>query len=199
MSLFMTSVLGPLLLTLSYRMIELSGETVLGNTELASFLLSPIGVLALVLVIGVTLGLLLIEYAGLILLADAALRGTTLSIRQLLAGIVRASPRLFVLATFQASFATLVALPFLALAGVTYWLLLSGTDINFYLAEWPPRFWVAVIIGIVLALGLTISIVWFFLRWAFAVPACVLDGQTWPAALLLTHASCAAERGAWFS
>jgi glycerophosphoryl diester phosphodiesterase len=172
------SVLGPLTVALSYRLIEMSGETALGNLELARFLLSPIGALAFVLTLSITLGLLLIEYSGLIVLADAAFRGTTLSIGQIFAGVFGAAPRLFSLAVFQTSIAIVVALPFLGLAAVTYWLLLTDADINYYLDARPPRFWIAVAIGIVLGIGCTISMVWFFLRWALAVPACVLDGQT---------------------
>ena len=43
-----------------------------------------------------------------------------------------------------------LAPPFLGLGALSYWLLLAGTDINFYLTERPPRFWIAVVIGSVL-------------------------------------------------
>jgi glycerophosphoryl diester phosphodiesterase len=171
-------VVGPLVVAASYRLIEISGEAALGNLELAKFLLSPLGALTFVLALSVTLGLLFIEYSGLIVLADAAFRGITLSIGQTIAGVFGAAPRLFGLAVLQTSVAIVVALPFLGLAAVTYWLLLTGADINYYLDARPPRFWIAVAIGIVLGIGCTMSTVWFFLRWALAVPACVLDGQT---------------------
>jgi glycerophosphoryl diester phosphodiesterase len=77
----------------------------------------------------------------------------------------------------------LAALPFAALAAGTYWLLLSGTDINFYLAERPPRFLLAAGIGVVLFVGLAIAAARFFVGWAFAVPACVLEGRGGLAAL----------------
>lgn len=171
-------VVGPLVVALSYRLIEFSGEAALGNLDLARFLLSPIGALALVFALSVSLGLLLFEYSGLIVLADAAFRGTRFSIGQTIARILRAAPQLFGLAVLQTSLAIIVALPFLGLAAVAYWLLLTGADINYYLDARPPRFWIAVAIGIVLGIACTISTLWFFLRWALAVPACVLGGQT---------------------
>lgn len=173
-----TVVLGPLIVALSYRLIEFSGEKVLGNSQLASFLLSPIGMAALVLGLSVTLGLLMIEYSGLILLSHAAFRKTTVSVRRVVEVIVAAAPQLLGLAVVQTTCAILAALPFLALAAATYWLLLSDADINYYLSERPPRFWVAATIGTVLAVGLAVSTTWFFVRWAFALPACVLHGQT---------------------
>jgi glycerophosphoryl diester phosphodiesterase len=177
MSLFAMAVLGPLAATMSYRLIELSGETVLGNTELAWFLLSPRGMLALVLVLSVGLGLVLTEYSGLILLLRAAFRGIAVSPRQVVAALFAAAPRLLVVALVQTVCALAATLPFFALAAAVYWLLLSSTDINYYLYERPPRFWVAAAIGIVLGVGVAATTIWFFARFAFAAP-CVLDGQS---------------------
>jgi glycerophosphoryl diester phosphodiesterase len=185
-SLLTATLIGPLALTLSYQLIGLWSETELANWELIEFLFSPLGALAFVLGASVMLCLLLVEYSGLIVLADAALRGTTLSTRQVVARILGTAPRLFGLAVLQTSLAIVVALPFLALAAATYWLLLANADINFYLAERPPRFWVAMTIGLVLAVGFAVAMVWIFARWALAVPACVLDGRAWLAALRLS-------------
>jgi glycerophosphoryl diester phosphodiesterase len=183
MSLLSTAVLAPLVLTCSYQLIGISGEAVLGNWDLIRFALSPIGAVALLLVVSMTLGVLFVEYSGLMLLADAALRGTTLSTRNVIAWVFSAAPRLFGLAALQSTLAILAALPFLGLAAVVYWFLLSDSDINFYLAERPPRFWVAVMIGMALTIAFIASAAWFFAQWAFSVPACVLNGQSWLAAL----------------
>jgi len=182
-STFSTLVLGPLALALSYRLIELSGEPVLGNSDLARFLLTPSGIVALIAALTLALALLLIQYAGLILLLAAALRRQTPRLGPTLVALAAASPRLIGLAAVQTVGALLVALPFLGLAALTYWLLLSGTDINFYLDERPPRFWLAVAIGVPLAIGLVVSTTWFFLRFALAVPAVVLERQSVFAAL----------------
>jgi glycerophosphoryl diester phosphodiesterase len=171
-------VLGPLVVSASYRLIELAGDGVLGNSDLAWFLLSPLGFVALVLVLGASLGLMFVEYAGLMLLVRAALRGGSVSVSGVLLALAKAAPRLFTLAIVQTACAALAALPFLGLAALTWWLLISKADINYYLSERPPRFWVAAGVGVLLALGLAASTTWFFLRWAFAVPALVLDGQS---------------------
>ena len=178
-----TIVLGPLLLGGAYQLIGISGDAVWGNADLAGFLFSPRGVLAVVLGSSVMLGLLLVQYSGLILLADAALRGDSLTLRDIVGRFLTAAPRLFALAAVHTTLAILAALPFLGLAALAYWLLLSGADINFYLAERPPRFWVAVGCGALLTIALAAAVIWIFARWAFAVPACVLDRQRWQSAL----------------
>ena len=182
-SLLTTLVVGPLWLTITYQTIAILDEGGLGNWDLIWFFATPKGALALLLGTGVTLGMLFIEYSGLILLADAALRGTTLSLRQLLVRMLGAAPRLFGLATWQAGLTILAALPFVGVAIATYWLLLGEADINYYVDRQPPRFWVAVSIGIFLALGLGLCVLWFALRWSFTVPASALDRQGWRTAL----------------
>ena len=138
MSLVTTAVLGPLVAACTYYAVGLSGDAVLGNFELVSFLFSPLGAVALVLFCSVGFGLVLLEYAGLILLTDAALEGVTVSARTLARAIVWAAPRLWGLAAIQTTLALLTALPFLALGTVVYWLLLSDADIHYFLAERPP-------------------------------------------------------------
>ena len=178
-SLAATLVLGPLLAACSYQLIGISDEVVLGNWELAWLAVSPRGASALVAIASVSLGLLFLEYSGLILLANAALRGITLSLRELATKMVQAAPRLFGLAAGATVVALAIALPFAAMALFTWWLLLSGTDINFYLAERPPRFWIAVVAGLFLAISQTVLTIWLFVRWAFIVPTCILEDGGW--------------------
>lgn len=182
-SLLTATLFAPLLVAASYWFIGLSGEAAAGNLELLEILLSPSGAAAALLGISFLLTLVFVEFAGLIVIADAAFRNQRLSVAQIAARMLSAAPRLFGLALLQASLALLAALPFAGLAGAAYWLLLSDADINYFLSERPPRFWAAVAIGSLIALAAGIAAAWFFVRWALAVPACVLDGQNWISAL----------------
>jgi len=190
-----TTVLGPPLVLVFYRLIELAGEPVLGNLELARFLLSPLGLVALVVVPSIAAALVLVHYSGLILLADAAIGGRTLSLVQLLRTMIAAAPRLLGLALVQVSLALAAAVPFVGLAALVYWLLVSEADINYYLDARPPRFWLAAAIGAVLAAGLAAAWAWIFIRWAFALPACVLHGQG-PVQAIRASGTLARGRGA---
>ena len=183
MSLLTTMVLGPLFLSCVYALIGVSDEAVWGNWDLARFLGSFPGILTLVLGSSVLLGLQLLKYSGLILLADVALRESTLSSGQLVAKTLAAAPRMFGLAALHVAIGILTALPFLGLAILAYQCLLSDADVNYYLAERPPRFWVALCCAALLAVSLAASAIWIFARWAFVVPASVLDQTSWRSSL----------------
>jgi glycerophosphoryl diester phosphodiesterase len=183
MSLLTTTVLAPLFLSCAYELIGISDDAVWANWDLARFLGSLQGILALVLGSSVMLGLLLLRYAGLILLADAALRGGVFSIGQIVIKTLVAAPRMLGLAALATMLAVLTALPLLGLAALSYRLLLSGADINYYLTERPPRFWIAVCCVAVLVITAAAAAIGIFARWAFAVPACVLEQMRWRSAL----------------
>ncbi|MBL9123645.1 MAG: glycerophosphoryl diester phosphodiesterase membrane domain-containing protein [Planctomycetaceae bacterium] len=182
-SLLLTLVIGPLWFAVTYELLGLTEDGALGNWELFRFFATPLGFGALIGGVSATLGMLFVEYSGLMLLADAALRGESLTLPALTRRMIAAAPRLFGLASWQAGCALLLSLPFLVAAYATYAWLLGEADINYYVDQRPPRFWLAVGIGSVLALGAGAGALWFALRWAFTVPACVLDGEGWRTAL----------------
>ena len=98
-----------------------------------------------------------------------------------LAGIRHAMNRLF--GIFELAVRGLIRLlidaaPWLVVAGAVYLVMLTDHDINFYLAEKPPKFWIAAtLIGIAL-LGLA----WFvgrrLLSWSIALPRMLFGGAS---------------------
>lgn len=182
-SLLSATILGPLALAAIDRWIGLFGEGVLGNWDLLGLFHSPSGLALLVASLGLALALAYFHYAGLIVLADAALRSAPISTWAAIVRVTAAGPRLLALGLLQASMALAASLPFLAAAALLYRTLLSDADIHYFLSARPPRFWLAVAAGLLLAAGWAAAIGWFALRWGLAVPACVLEGQTARAAL----------------
>ncbi len=91
-SLVVGVAVSPLLLVLSYKLVEFSGEPVLGNAELAAYLASPVGAVSLLFLTSLVVLLIVVEYAGLMLLADAALRGAVLSVDQVIVALGAAAP-----------------------------------------------------------------------------------------------------------
>ncbi|MGD9722787.1 MAG: glycerophosphodiester phosphodiesterase family protein [Pirellulales bacterium] len=182
-SLLAATLLGPLLAAAIAWLVGLGGDTALGNWEVARFLATPAGLLAILLASTATLGLLFVEYSGLILLAHAALHGASPSIRQVAAAVVRSAPALFVVAALQTALALLIAMPFALLAFITYRVLLGQADINYYIDQRPPQFWIAAVIGLTLAVGLSLALLWLFARWTFTVPLIVVERQNWSDAL----------------
>ena len=70
----------------------------------------------------------------------------------------------------------LVAAPFLIVAGLTYIKLLTEYDINYYLTERPPEFMLALGIGGLIAVTLSVIMLRLVTNWFFALPL-VLFGE----------------------
>ncbi len=157
-----------------------SGSLAVGNEQIVAFLLSPSGLLALVLSVAFILCSLFVEQAGVMLIAAHATLGRRPSVRTAILTVLRRLRLLAVLGLRQALAYLLVGLPFIAAAALTYVALLSRHDINYLVAEYPPVFLLAIGIGMVLLAGLAATWTVLFARWIFAVPLCLV--QTMPAA-----------------
>jgi glycerophosphoryl diester phosphodiesterase len=176
--LFRLLLLGPLLVALLNALIRLSGQPAITNTGLLSFLLTPLGIITLILYLGVAYTQTCVESAGLLVISLRTFRGLPVSAGQTMRKIALHLPKLLGLSLLQVGLVLLAVLPFALLGALTWWLLLSGSDINYYLAEKPVKFYVAAGIGGVLALGLAVVLILLSVRWLFVVPACLFEGET---------------------
>ena len=163
------------------------GSSVLADQDILFFILSPVGLAALVVVGAVSLAILTLEQACLMAIGFGETQD--LHIRTIDAlwygarqasSVVRLALRILVQVL-------LIAAPFLTASGLAYWLLLREHDINFYLAERPPVFVFAA--GVVLALVavMAVLIIRRLLSWAFALPLMLFEDLS-PAEALTTSA-----------
>jgi glycerophosphoryl diester phosphodiesterase len=164
-------------------LVRRSGTAALSNTAIARFLLTPAGLAAAMLsALAYLLGQLLLS-AGLMALAALALAERRVALGHALGMATRSSLRLLRFGARQLAALVLVSAPFLGLAGLAYGLLLTGHDINYYLAERPPAFLVAAAIGVVLGLGLLACVTVFYVRRLFVVPILLFEGGSVESAL----------------
>ena len=156
----------------------LLGRTVLDSTALISFLLSPRGILALLLA-GITLlTIRLVEHAGLSVIFFGGFDDRRVTAREAarivwrhLLALVRLSARFVILGL-------LALLPLLAVAGGFAAWLLPRHDINYYLKLRPPEFILAaVVIGLV-AVVTTVVAVALVVRWRWVVQAVLFEQTT---------------------
>jgi glycerophosphoryl diester phosphodiesterase len=152
-----------------------AGRVAVTNRDLLDFLLTPAGVLYAALLGTVTVALLLLEQAGLMLVAGPA--------RPPLRAVPRGAWRVARLGFGKLVLLALALAPFVLLAGLTYAALLTRHDLYFYWKDRPPVFWVAAGIGAVtlaaaVAAGLALCV-----RWAFALPILLFEGGPPGAAL----------------
>jgi glycerophosphoryl diester phosphodiesterase len=153
----------------------LGGRTVLDSTALISFLLSPRGLLVIILTSVTALTIRLTEHAGLSAIFFGACEGRTFRARQALRlvlwhllTLVRVCARLTVIGL-------IALLPLLAVsAGFALWLL-PRHDINYYLKTHPPEFLAtAIMIGLV-ALATIGCLLWLVVRWRWVVQSVLFE------------------------
>jgi len=156
-------------------LIESTGRAAVTNTDILHFLLAPAGLLAIVVsALSVLLGTM-IEHIGVIAIAAAQLGGRRVTLAEALTTLRAVAVRTLTFGVTQLSMLALLSAPFVALAGLSYLALLSGHDINYYLANRPPAWYLAFGIGAVLAGALGAILVALYVSTLFAVPILLLE------------------------
>jgi glycerophosphoryl diester phosphodiesterase len=174
--------------------VSISGSSVLADQDILFFVLSPIGLFALVVVGTVSLGIIALEQACLMIIGFAATQNARVTASKALwYGARQAGPVLRLTARIVLRL-LLVAAPFLAAGSLAYLTLLTDLDINYYLAEKPPVFWVAAIIISVLLSILAVVLIRLLLGWTFSLPLLLFEGARPVDAL---KASTEKSKGQW--
>ncbi|NJD30750.1 MAG: hypothetical protein FIB04_02555 [Gammaproteobacteria bacterium] len=170
-----TALFTPLVAWIGGLIVAASGEPVISNFDIARFVLSPTGIAFVLVIAALTLALLLAEFAGLSFIADRAIRRQPASAAGAVAFVVPRLPRLVQLSTRVFLRMLLLALPFLAVAGVAWLAMPGGHDINYYLAEQPPEWRRTRLLVAFLVAAYLLLAGWQLARWLFAVPVLVLE------------------------
>ena len=169
------AILTPLVTRALSVFIRSTGSVAISNEAIAGFLVSPRGVTALIVVGTVSFGIIFMELAGLMVIAAATLRGETGEPVAALRHVGRRFPRLLQLGLLELLGAALVVTPFLIGMWYTYRLLISASDINYYLAERPPEFWLALAIATLLGLVALLLAAILYVCWMLALPILLFE------------------------
>jgi glycerophosphoryl diester phosphodiesterase len=173
-----TLLIAPAVAFVVQKALARAGGGALTDQDILWFVLSPAGLL-LVLLVGAASALAgLVGHTAIMTVLAGSVEDRALS---WLDGLKHAGKRF--LSIFEMAFAGLVRLlldaaPFLVLAGGAYLLLLREFDINYYLTARPPNFWIA---GAIIAVSLA-GIAWFagrrLLSWSVALPRLLFGGAS---------------------
>lgn len=169
-------VLTPLVSLFLQLFLAISSESLLADQDILFFMATPPGLAALVVVGGMVLALFGLELAALMsVLADSEKRARSVLSAlgfawQKSLGMLRVGGRIVVHVTCW-------LVPFLLALGLIWWTLLSEFDINYYLNEKPPVFWVAVSLGGLLAVVLVVVLVGKLLSWLYVIPITIFERQ----------------------
>ncbi len=171
-------VLTPLVGMLLRALLALFGHAAVSDMDVVLFCLGPAGWVCLVLLGSLTLAIVALEQASLLGILCARAAGQDLAPMAALqfAGahawpVIRVTTRLV-------GWTLLASAPFLAIAAGAYWMLLSDYDINFYLRERPPVFWVALGLATVMAVALVALLLRLCAGWFYALPLVLFESVT---------------------
>jgi glycerophosphoryl diester phosphodiesterase len=167
----------PAMALLLFALVRWSGRTAVTNEDVLSFVLSPWGVLYGFLLGLKALGLSLLEHAGVTAVVALKRSGHWHGFRHAMTTLAARVLLVLRLTALVVGIAALGLLPFAGLAALTYFLLLGQQDINYYLADRPPRFYVAATIGILLLAGALALTAFLYVRWVFALCIVLMENQ----------------------
>jgi glycerophosphoryl diester phosphodiesterase len=155
-----------------------AGHVAVSNRDVLDFLLTPSGLLYATLLGTVAVASLLLEQAGVMVLAARNDSDQRPPIKQVLRDALPMAWRVIRLSAVQAVLLGLVLLPFVLLAALTYGVFLSAHDIYFYVQVRPPVFWLAAGIGVLLLLAaLAVSVV-LLVGWSLALPVLLFENRS---------------------
>jgi glycerophosphoryl diester phosphodiesterase len=164
------AILTPLVGLALNAFLEFSGRSVLADQDILFFVLSPVGLVTLIVVAAASLAILAVEQATLMTICFGATRGARVSVGAALWVGARHLGSILRITRRMVTRVLLLAAPFLAAGGLVYGSLLTEHDINFYLTNRPFAFWIAAaLIGAIL-LALAFVLVPMLLGWLYALP-----------------------------
>jgi glycerophosphoryl diester phosphodiesterase len=181
------AILAPIMSWLAERVVLAAGAPVISNYDIASFVLSPTGLVFVLVVAALTLGLALAALAGQTFIAGHAIARRPVRVSSTVAFVLPRLPRITALGARVFLRLVVLSVPFLATAAVIWYATLRGHDINYFLAENPIEWRRAKMLAALLGTGYALLAAWQLARWLFAVPLLVLEGAT-PAAALSASA-----------
>ncbi len=150
-----------------------SGQNVLTDVDLLYFVTSLTGLLGLTLLSVAVVAVVFLEMGTfLTILSQPADKASfVIAIRHTLSEwvrLIRVASRIVIQTIFW-------LLPALVTAGLTYYFLLSKFDINYYLAERPPSFWIAAVIAVGIVSYTFVVVVKLATDWILALPITLFE------------------------
>ncbi len=187
-------VLTPLVGVLFRVLLAWSGSAVLSDVDILFFFLGPVGWVCFIVVGSLSIGIIALEQASLMAILYAGTVGQRPGIWGALRfAYVRAWP-VIQLTTRVIVSTLLAATPFLAVAALVYFNLLTTYDINYYLQERPPVFLVALGVGAIILVTLLALLLRLFTGWFFALPLVLFAGFSAMRALSQSRESACGRR-----
>jgi glycerophosphoryl diester phosphodiesterase len=159
------------------------GTTVVADKDILLLALTPLGLVGFVVIGAVALTTLAFELACLMMIGFGAVTGVDVGLIDALSHVGRTALSIVRLAMRITSGVLIRAAPFVVAGAVVFLVLLTEFDINFYLSESPPAFWLAAGLLAAVLVGALLVLVPRLVSWMLALPLLLFEGADPSAAL----------------
>ncbi len=176
LTLLATAIIFPIVAVFVRLAISLSGEPALADQDIARFLLSPVGLVCLIVILSVLITIGVLEISVMMSIDMAERRGARLGFPTALTFVLRRLPRILALAGQLVARMLMIALPFLLAAALVARHFLTGHDINYFLTHRPPEFIYAVILAGALVAVMAVIMLNRLVAWSLALPGLLFSG-----------------------
>jgi glycerophosphoryl diester phosphodiesterase len=171
------TIFGPVSAWIINRQVASSGAFVIGNEQIIAFVLSPTGLITVIISGALALTIIFAEQAGLIFIDSRFTAGQTIKAYQAFWEMIKYLRVLIELGFRQIMIGLLYLGPLAFIAGIAFSLLSSQYDLNFLWVEKPPVFYLGAVMVGFLGIGGLLVITNLYIRWIFSVPLCVLADE----------------------
>jgi len=169
------SLLSPVSAWLLSVLVNLADVSLISNVDLARFLITPAGLLWILVSGTLAIMAVFLQHAGMMLVVSHGRNNRFHTSITALWRVAHRLPSLLRLAAMQVFAHLLVAAPFLTIIIVAFNILLTDYDLYYVITEHPPAFWGFLALTGVMFLIITVVNGSLYLRWVLALPVLLLE------------------------
>ena len=162
--------LAPLTGWLTDRIVARSGSDVISNFDIARFVLSPPGVVFVLVAAGVAISFQICQLAGYAWIAGHSIGQRPVTLWSTIGAVANKLRLLVLLGGRMFARVLLLVLPFVAILALVWFTTLAGRDVNYYLSESPPEWRRALLVAGITGAGFAFVLLAQFARWLYAMP-----------------------------
>lgn len=166
----------PVLGLLGKLMTKLSGAEVLTDMQIAGFILSPLGFVSFLILFALSITIIVFEQASMQAVAVAKGKEEHITAVSAIGFALKHARKIFFFSARLIVKLLIIMLPFLLLAGLVAYLLITEHDINYYLTQKPPEFMTMVGINAVIILLMAALVTKKLLSWSLTLPLILFGG-----------------------
>jgi glycerophosphoryl diester phosphodiesterase len=156
-------------------LINTSDVSLISNVDLVRFVMTPAGMLWVLVSGTLTVMAIFLQHAGMMLIVSHGQDNRLHTAASALWRIAHRLPRLLKLAGIQVVAQFLVASPFILIIATAFNVLLGNYDIYYVITEQPPAYWGFLGVVLIAFVMMAVANGSLYLRWALALPILLLE------------------------